>query len=93
MPSIELQAITVDDADGALRPGEQIVLHSNDGAWRAVVLEQGMASGEPSVAFIIPVPDQPGQVIAVETSLAILRAAVRGLEGMARSRFDWTPPE
>lgn len=92
MPSINLTALAADSTDGALQTGEHIAIHVANDAWRAVVLEAGMASGEPSVAFIVPVPGQPGAVAVLETSLAILRAAMRGLEGMAETHFGWTPP-
>jgi hypothetical protein len=41
-------------------------------------LEAGMASGKPSVAIRVDLPDQPVTVI-VQTSLAALEAAVRAL--------------
>ncbi len=40
-------------------------------------LAQGMASGKPSVAFMIPLPD--GSVVVAETSLALLVSASRTL--------------
>lgn len=95
MPSISLQILRSDDPNGALRGGETIAIHDNVGAWRAVLIEHGMASGQPSVAIIVPVPGEhdDGAVAIFETSLLAFRAAARGLEAMAEAQLGWTLPD
>ncbi len=93
MPSISLQVLRTGDPEGALRPGETVAMHDNGGHWRAVLIEHGMSSGQPSVALIVPMPgDDDGAVIVLETSLLAIRAAARGLEAMAETRLGWTLP-
>lgn len=92
MPSISLQLLRHDDPSGALNPGESIAIHDNTGEWRAVLIEHGMSSGQPSVALIVPIPGAPGAVVVLETSLLVLRAAARGLEAMAEAQLGWTLP-
>lgn len=94
MPSINLSTHRIGDPEGALRSGETIVMHDNAGNWRAVLIEGGMASGEPSVAIIVPVPGEQGDgaVAILETSLLAFQAASRGLVAMAETRLGWTMP-
>ena len=92
MPSISLNLLRSDDSAGALNPGETIAIHDNAGNWRAVLIEHGMSSGQPSVALIVPIPGRPGAVAVLETSLLVLRSAARGLEAMAETQLGWTLP-
>lgn len=91
MPAITVQFLT--DGESALRVGEHIAVHDNASQWRAVLIPNGMASGEPSVALIVPIPhERDGAVVVLETSLLTLRAAARALEAMAEARLGWTLP-
>lgn len=94
MPSISLQTLRSDDPTGVLGDGETIALHDNAGQWRAVLIEHGMASGQPSVAIIVPVPGEhaDGAVAIFETSLLAFQAAARGLVAMAETHLGWTLP-
>lgn len=90
MPDISLSVLRSNDPSGSLRPGETVAAHYN-GPLRAVVIEHGMASGQPSVALIVPLPGGD-EVTIIETSLLIFQAAARGLVGMAETQLGWTMP-
>lgn len=92
MPDISLQLLRTHAPAGALRPGEHVVMHDNAGSWRAVLIERGMASGQPSVAIVVPVPGEQGAVAVFETSLLAFQAAARGLVGMAETQLGWEMP-
>lgn len=92
MPHIALSVHRIGDPDGgALRPGEHLAFHDN-GSWRAVLVEGGMTSGEPSVAVIVPLHDGTGGVAIFETSLAIFQAAARAMVAMAETQLGWEMP-
>ena len=94
MPDISLQVLRFIDSSTALRPGEHVVMHDNAGSWRAVLIERGMTSGQPSVAIIVPVPGEhaDGAVAIFETSLLAFQAAARGLVAMAETQLGWEMP-
>ena len=87
MPNISLRYLKV--GDPPVFPGLEPILRDQNGDWQAVVIEEGMASGQPSVAIVINTTDGP---IVIETSLAVFQSAARGLVAMAETQFGWTMP-
>jgi hypothetical protein len=70
-------------------PNSNIFFHDNSGTWTVVVVEKGMASGEPSVAVMV---DTENGKIILETSLLAFNAAAKALVAMAETNFNWTMP-
>jgi hypothetical protein len=58
--------------------------------WTVVVVERGMASGQPAVAVVVEFDN--GGVI-VQTSLDKFLAAASSMATLAETRFGWTRPE
>jgi hypothetical protein len=80
MPSIQLNLIG-DDAWPDWE-GKQIAHFTT---WRMTGLRDGMASGKPSIIMAVELDD--GQVVALETSLALLENSIRAL----RARWESHP--
>jgi hypothetical protein len=79
-----------------LRHGEEspysdreVQLHYSGDTLDLVVLEGGMAGGNPSVALVV---DVPGGLVIIETSLLAYQASARAAVGMAEAQFGWTMP-
>ena len=89
MPAIGLQLLRVDDPPPFPIEPEQLIAQFRDEKWELVLIEHGMASGQPSVALSI---QKDGKFIFAETSLVAFLAAARGLRGMAEARLGWQEP-
>lgn len=77
-------------ADPIMTPPSGITVHVAD-KLRCVVLEGGMASGEPSVAILGVDPNGVG--VVVQTSLDKFVMAAIGLKAFAERDFGWVQPE
>lgn len=62
------------------------LIHIRDSAFRVTTLDMGMASGRPSVAIRIDLPD--GRVVLFETSARIFYEAARLIEATYPGLFD-----
>jgi hypothetical protein len=87
MPSIAVR--TVGLADPPPMKGERILHHFNGESLDLIVLNAGMASGQPSV--MLTARTSKG-LIVVETSLLALLAGARSAQLMAETRFGWEMP-
>ena len=84
MPTIELRLEEPGFEDWAER---EIIHLGNDGPpIRIAVLRSGMVGGETSVAFGFDLGDK---VVIAETSLALLRVAMRAINAKAETWDDW----
>lgn len=71
------------------RGPSDVVVHLPDVRWRLAALAGGMASGAPSLALRLDLPD--GRVVIAETSLAAWIAATCALRGRFPEAFAGTP--
>lgn len=90
MPSIEVKIVREgpDEAQESVFPeiGEdpsKIVHVPGETPWKVAILNGGMASGQPSIGLVIPLPD--GWTLVAETSLASWSAVTIA----ARAAFPW----
>jgi len=66
------------DGDGSFPELQQKRIHTTQEEITVTALGGGMASGKPSVALVIPLPD--GSVMFAETSLALFLSAAEVLK-------------
>ena len=92
MAAITISVLRSDAAGHELRPGETVAFHNNGYTWRAVLVEHGIASGQPSVAILVPVPGGEWEMAVFETSLLVFQAAARSLVAMAETQLGWEMP-
>lgn len=90
MPEVSIELFRKTD-EGPLIEEGSIILATTHAPWRAILIEGGMSSGNPSVAVAITVGDE-GQVVIHETSLLALQAMARGLVAMAEAQLGWEMP-
>lgn len=70
---------------------EDKLIHLPDGAWNIAVIPGGMASGRPSIALRLDLPD--GKVVVTETSLQAWVAATAAMRARYPEPFAGTPLE
>ena len=91
MPDISLSVVR----DGDPPPWEDLAEGGRyivgGASWKLAALERGMASGQPSVALRLDLPD--GQVIICENSLAAWIAATSAMRGAFPAAFAGGPLE
>jgi hypothetical protein len=87
--SVTLQIFRKTDT-GPVIDANTILAATKDVNWRVILIEQGMESGQPSVAISIPLPN--GKVVVHEISLLALIAAARGAQAMAEAQLGWKMP-
>lgn len=90
MPEVSIELFRKTDEGPRVDPGS-IAYATNEAPWRAILIEGGMSSGQPSVAVVIPV-GSVGLVVVHETSLLALQAMARGLVAMAEGQLGWEMP-
>ena len=87
MPDIHVQLLRV--GEPVPFPDRIPTVHDNSGRWTAVLIEDGMESGHPSVALMVQTSS--GWVI-LETSLLAFQAAGRTMVAMAEAQLGWEMP-
>jgi hypothetical protein len=90
MTTISLRALHKHDPPIDFTPPSGHVIHVVDNL-TCVVIEAGMASGDPSV-MILGVSHK-GHGVAIETSLDKFLSAGVGLRALAEGQFGWVLPE
>lgn len=82
MPALDI-ILDGDSAWPELATREEDIIHLPSAVLSVAVLPGGMASGRPSVAIRVDLPD--GRVLIAETSWALLGAAARAIA----ARYGW----
>lgn len=90
MPEVSIELFRSSD-EGPVIDGETVLHATTHAPWRAILIEGGMSSGNPSVAVAIPIGTK-GMVVVHETSLLALNAMTRGLMAMAEGQLGWEMP-
>jgi len=87
MPSFSVIAVGLTDPPPF--EGKDVAAHIIGEALTLIVLNAGMASGQPSVMLVA---NTKAGLVIIETSLLALQAAARTAVGMAEVQFGWEMP-